>query len=340
MKKRILSGMRPSGRLHLGHLEGVLKNWVKLQDEYECFFFVADWHALTDNLDTSKRQENILQMLIDWLSVGIEPKKSTIFIQSEIQQHAELHLLLSMVTPISWLERCPTFKDKLRALSPSENPSLGLLGYPVLQTADIIMYKADFVPVGEDQLAHLELAREIVRRFNSLYKKVFAEPQPILASSPRLLGLDGRKMSKSFNNSILLSDDAETVREKVRTMITDPARIYLKDKGHPDVCNVFTYRKIFAGDTVDEVEKACRRAEIGCTECKSKLAASISSYLEPIQDRRKEFEKDTDRIWQMVSSGVEKARGVAEQTIIETREAMNINSAPASRSGAKRGGVK
>ncbi len=324
MKKLILSGMRPSGKLHLGHLEGVLKNWVKLQDEYECFFFVADWHALTDNLDTSERKENILQMLIDWLSVGIDPKKSTIFIQSQIQQHAELHLLLSMVTPISWLERCPTFKDKLRDLSPSENPSLGLLGYPVLQTADIIMYKADFVPVGEDQLAHLELAREIVRRFNSLYKKIFPEPQPLLASSPKLLGLDGRKMSKSFNNSILLSDDAETVRNRVQTMITDPQRVYLKDKGHPEICNVFSYRKIFAPDTVDEVQKACKRAEIGCTECKKKLASSVSSYLEPIQDRRKKFEKDTERIWKMVSSGTEKARKKAQETMADVREAMNI----------------
>lgn len=323
-EKRVLSGMRPSGRLHLGHLEGVLKNWVKLQDEYECFFFVADWHALTDNLDTSERKENISQMLIDWLSVGIDPKKSTIFIQSEIRQHAELHLLLSMVTPISWLERCPTFKDKLRDFSPSENPSLGLLGYPVLQTADIIMYKADFVPVGEDQLAHLELAREIVRRFNSLYKKIFPEPQPLLTSSPKLLGLDGRKMSKSFNNSILLSDDAETVRNKVQTMITDPQRIHLKDKGHPEICNVFSYRKIFAPDTVDEVEKACKRAEIGCAECKKKLASSISSYLEPIQDRRKEFEKDTERIREMVSSGTEKARKKAQETMADVREAMNI----------------
>ena len=314
--------------MHLGHVHGALLNWKKLQDEYECFFFVADWHALTDNLDTSKRRENILQMLIDWLSVGIDPKKSTVFVQSEIQQHAELHLLLSMVTPISWLERCPTFKDKLRGLSPSENPSLGLLGYPVLQTADIIIYKADFVPVGGDQLAHLEIAREIVRRFNSLYRKVFIEPQPMLTSLPKLLGLDGRKMSKSFNNSILLSDDTETVSEKVRTMITDPARIHLKDKGHPDVCNVFTYRKIFAPDTVNEIEKACRGAEIGCTECKSKLACSISSYLEPIQDRRRKFEKDTDRIWQMVSSGVEKARAEAQKTMAEVREAMN------------RGGVK
>lgn len=324
MKDRILSGMRPSGRLHLGHLEGVLKNWVKLQDEYECFFFVADWHALTDNLDTGRREENILQMLIDWLSVGIKPEKSTIFIQSKIRQHAELHLLLSMVTPVSWLERCPTFKDKLRSSSPSENPSLGLLGYPVLQTADIIMYKANFVPVGEDQLAHLEIAREIVRRFNSFYKKIFPEPQPMLTSSPKLLGLDGRKMSKSLDNSVLLSDDAETVRNKVRMMVTDPARIHLKDKGHPEICNVFGYRKIFAVDSVDEVCDSCKKAKIGCTECKNKLAGCISLYLEPIQDRRREFEKDTAKIRQILSSGIEKANSAAEETMAEVREAMNI----------------
>ncbi len=316
--------MRPSGRLHLGHLEGVLKNWIELQDDYECFFFVADWHALTDNLDTSERTENILQMLIDWLTVGIDPEKSTIFVQSEVQQHAELHLILSMVTPISWLERCPTFKDKLRDVSSSENPSLGLLGYPVLQTADIIMYKADFVPVGQDQLAHLEIAREIVRRFNSVYKKLFPEPQPMLTSSPKLLGLDGRKMSKSLNNSILLCDNAETVRSKVQTMITDPARIHLKDKGHPEICNVFTYRKIFAPGSVDKVEKACRNAGIGCTECKSELASSISSYLKPFQEMRGKFEKDTGKIWEMVSSGLEKARDEARKTMAEVREAMNI----------------
>ena len=330
-KKRVLSGMRPSGRLHLGHLEGVLKNWIKLQDEYDCFFFVADWHALTDNLDTGKREENILQMLIDWFSIGIDPEKSTIFIQSEIHQHAELHLLLSMVTPVSWLERCPTFKDKLKDISPAESPSYGLLGYPVLQTADIVMYKANLVPVGQDQLAHLELAREIVRRFNSVYRKnspghrtIFPEPQPLLTSSPKLLGLDGRKMSKSYDNSILLSDDSEAVHRKVRTMITDPARVYRKDKGHPEVCNVFNYRKIFAVDTVNEIESACRSAEIGCAECKEKLSCSIFSYLEPIQNERKKFEKNTDNILQMVSSGAKKARKAAEETIDEVKGLMRL----------------
>jgi len=322
--KRILSGMRPSGKLHLGHLEGVLKNWVRLQDEYECFFFVADWHALTDNLDTGSRRENILQMVVDWLSAGIDPEKAVIFVQSTVPQHTELHLILSMLTPISWLERCPTFKDKLRAISPSERPSLGLLGYPVLQTADIIMYKADIVPIGEDQLAHLEIAREIVRRFNTTYKKVFPEPQPKLTSSPKLLGLDGKKMSKSLDNSVLLSDDSETILNKVRMMVTDPARIYLKDKGHPEVCNVFTYRKIFAPGTTEEVENACRNAKIGCTECKNKLASYVSSYLKPIQDKRKEFEGHPDRIWEMLSSGTKKAEKIAGQTIMEVREAMNI----------------
>ena len=323
-KKRILSGMRPSGRLHLGHLEGVLKNWVELQDEYDCFFFVADWHALTDNLDTSQRRENILQMLIDWLSVGIDPAKSTLFIQSEIPEHAELHVLLSMITPVPWLERCPTFKDRVRDISSAENASYGLLGYPVLQTSDIIMYKADCVPVGEDQLAHLELSREIVRRFNSVYGKVFPEPQPMLTSSPKLLGLDGRKMSKTYGNSILLSDNKEAVREKVKTMITDPARAYRKDKGHPEVCNVFTYRKKFVPESLSEVEKACRSAGIGCTECKEKLADSISLYLEPIQDQRKKYEKESDRIRDIVSRGAEEARKVAKKTMSEVKTVMGM----------------
>jgi tryptophanyl-tRNA synthetase len=324
-KKRILSGMRPSGRLHLGHLEGVLKNWVKLQDEYDCFFFVADWHALTDNLDTGQRKENIFQMLIDWLSVGIDPSKSTLFIQSEIPEHAELHILLSMITPVPWLERCPTFKDRVGDISSGEAPSYGLLGYPVLQTSDIIMYKADFVPVGEDQLAHLEISREIVRRFNSVYGKVFPEPQPMLTSSPKLLGLDGRKMSKSYRNSILLSDDKKAVKEKVKTMITDPARVYRKDKGHPDVCSVFTYRKQFAPDSLGKIEKACRGAEIGCTECKEKLADSISLYLEPIQRQRKKYEMEFDSIRDIVSRGAEEARKVARKTMSEVRAAMGLS---------------
>ena len=322
--KRILSGMRPSGRLHLGHLEGVLKNWVRLQDEYDCFFFVADWHALTDNLNTSERKENILHMLVDWLSVGIDPEKCTLFIQSEIHEHAELYLALSMVTPVTWLERCPTFKDKLRDLSSAENPSYGLLGYPVLQTADIIMYKADYVPVGGDQLAHLELAREIIRRFNGIYGKIFPEPQPMLTSASKLPGLDGRKMSKSYGNSILLSDDKTTVRKKVKTMITDPARAYRKDKGHPDVCNVFAYRKIFAPDTADEIGKACSGAEIGCSECKEKLADAISDYLEPVQRRRKKYLENPGRIWDIMSHGREKAGKEAEKTMSEVKKAMDM----------------
>jgi tryptophanyl-tRNA synthetase len=296
-----------------------------LQDEYDCFFCVADWHALTDNLDTGQSKENILQMLIDWLSVGIDPEKSTIFIQSEIPEHAELHILLSMITPVPWLERCPTFKDRMRDISSGESASYGLLGYPVLQTSDIVMYKADFVPVGGDQLAHLELSREIVRRFNSIYSKVFPEPQPMLTSSPKLLGMDGRKMSKSYRNSILLSDDKEAVKKKVKTMITDPARVYRKDKGHPEVCNVFTYRKNFAPDTLSEIEKACRSAGIGCTECKEKMADSISLYLEPIQSRRKKYEMESDSIRNIVSSGAEKARKAARKTMSEVKAAMGLS---------------
>ncbi len=314
--------MRPTGKLHLGHLEGVLRNWNKLQDEYECFFFVADWHALTDNLDTRRRVENISQMVIDWLSVGIDPGKCTIFVQSDVHRHAELHLLLSMATPVAWLERCPTFKDKLDDISPSESPSYGLLGYPVLQTSDIIIYKAELVPVGEDQVAHLEIAREIVRRFNGLYGRVFPEPQPLLSPSPKLPGLDGRKMSKSYNNSILISDTEGEIRKKVRTMITDPARVYRKDKGHPDVCNIFSYYRIFSPGICPGIKTACADGSIGCADCKVKLSDILTEYLAPVHERRKEFENRNDLIRNILHEGALRAGAAASKTMDEVNRVM------------------
>jgi tryptophanyl-tRNA synthetase len=322
--KRVLSGMRPTGRLHLGHLEGVLKNWVKLQDEYDCFFFVADWHALTDNLDTGGRSDSIDNMVIDWLSAGIDPEKCTLFIQSEVPMHAELHLLLSMVTPVGWLERCPTYKDVISSGGASGSPSYGLLGYPVLQTADILMYRAESVPVGQDQVAHLEIAREIARRFNGIYGNVFPEPLPLLTASARLAGLDGRKMSKSYGNSIMISDPDDEILKKVRTMITDPARVYRKDKGHPEVCGVFEYHAMFSPDEVSEIESSCRSALIGCSDCKKKLSAAICRSLEPVRQRRQSIGNNPGMIRGILEAGARKARISAAETMGKVKEAMRF----------------
>lgn len=321
--KRVLSGMRPSGRLHLGHLEGVLRNWLRLQEEYDCFFFVADWHALTDNLDTSGRAENIRSMVTDWLSVGIDPEKCTMFIQSEVPSHAELHLLLSMVTPVGWLERCPTYKDKVNE-SGSGSPSFGLLGYPVLQTADILIYRAESIPVGQDQVAHLEIAREITRRFNGIYGEVFPEPEPLLTSSAKLAGLDGRKMSKSYGNSILISDGDEEIRRKVQTMITDPARVYRKDKGHPEVCGVFSWHGIFSPGDCPEIASSCREALAGCADCKKKLSASIISSLEPVREKRRGIENKPGLIRDVLSEGARRASDAAAETMDTVKQAMRF----------------
>jgi tryptophanyl-tRNA synthetase len=277
MKKRILSGMRPTGKLHLGHLVGALDNWVKLQDEYECFFMVADWHALMSEYEnTAVLSESMLDNVIDWLSAGIDPVKSTLFIQSEVPQHLELNMIFSCLTPLGWLERCPTYKEQLREIKTRNLNTYGFLGYPVLQAADILLYKAEKVPVGEDQLPHLELTREIARRFNSLYKKeLFPSPDAILTKAPRLLGLDGRKMSKSYDNTIGLSDSAETIKKKTQAMFTDPKRIKLTDKGHPEICNVFSYYSIFIPQMQKEASDWCRNAKLGCTDCKKRLALGL-----------------------------------------------------------------
>ncbi len=324
MAERILRGMRPSGRLHLGHLEGVLKNWLVLQEKYDSYFFVADWHALTDNLDTRERSENIIQMIADWLSVGIDPEKCTVFVQSEVPSHAELHLILSMVTPVGWLERCPTYKDKLADIGEAASPSYGLLGYPVLQAADILMYKAQRVPVGQDQVAHLEIAREIARRFNSIYGNVFPEPQPLLARAPKLPGLDGRKMSKSYGNSILMSDSDGEIEKKVRTMITDPARAYRKDPGHPDVCCVFSYHELFSPAEADEIASACKKASIGCSDCKRKLSRALAGYLKPFREKREEIAGNPAMVRKVLDRGAGAAAGTAGITMESVRKAMRF----------------
>ncbi|SNZ07844.1 tryptophanyl-tRNA synthetase [Persephonella hydrogeniphila] len=413
--KKVLSGMRPTGRLHLGHYLGVIKNWLELQEKYDCKFFIADWHALTNKYkDTSELKENIRQMIIDWLSCGINPEKATLFIQSGVKEHAELALLFSMITPKSWLELNPSYKDlkfnlyyqylrdflagkqiKIIQTPPSESfdealkkatgkqknkifeeylreafhrafynqkgidfkglkemlikfgiqkkiveevvrnleegdvgkdiDTLGFLAYPVLQAADILIYKADAVPVGEDQLPHIELTREIARRFNNLYKEIFPEPEAMLTEASKLPGIDGRKMSKSYNNAIYLSDSKEEVDKKVLQMKTDPQRVRKTDPGNPEVCIVFDYHRIFTDkETVEDIDKKCRKAEIGCVECKKILSKNLNRFLDPIRERRKEIEKDLPKYEKMFFEGTEKARKEASETMREVRKAMKL----------------
>ncbi|MGB9839587.1 tryptophan--tRNA ligase [Thermovenabulum sp.] len=323
---RIMSGMRPTAKLHLGNMMGALMNWVKLQDEYECFYSIVDWHALTTGYnDTSGLKSYIREMVIDWLSVGLDPEKCNIFVQSQVKEHAELHLLLSMITPLSWLERCPTYKEQLRQLEGREINTYGFLGYPVLMTADILAYKADLVPVGEDQAPHLELAREIVRRFNYLYKPVFPEPEALYTEAKILPGIDGRKMSKSYDNYIAISATPEEIRQKVMMMVTDPARIKKSDPGHPEICTVYAFNKVFAEEErVKELEESCKNAKIGCVECKKKLSDLLVKYMEPIRERRISLEKNPDLVNDILNTGAKKAREVASKTLEEVREAMKI----------------
>src|SRR5437763_3005622 len=297
-RKRVASGMRPTGKLHLGHYVGALGNWVELQEKYDCFFFIADWHALTtDYADTSPVKQSTLDIAIDWLAAGLDPEKSTLFIQSHVPSHAELHLLFSMITPLGWLERVPTYKEQRENIKEKDLGTYGFLGYPVLQSADILIYKADFVPVGQDQVAHVELTREVARRFNQLYKRangseILPEPQHLLTPTPKLPGTDGRKMSKSYDNFILLSEPEASIRAKLKTMVTDPARVRRSDPGNPDVCPVGDLHKIFSSkETMAKVDAGCRTAGIGCIECKGWAADSIVPILKPMQERRKHYEK-------------------------------------------------
>jgi len=412
---KILSGMRPTGKLHLGHYFGVIKNWIELQDKYECKFFIADWHALTNKYkETENLKDNIKEMMIDWIACGIDPKKATLFVQSGVKQHAELSLLFSMITPKSWLELNPSYKDlkfnlyyqylkdflagkqvKIILTPPPESfdealekatgkqkskifeeylreafhrafynqkgidfkglketllkfglqkkiveeaiknleegdvgkdiDTLGFLAYPVLQAADILIYKADAVPVGEDQLPHIELTREIARRFNNLYGEIFPEPKALLTEEAKLLGIDGRKMSKSYNNAIYLSDNRETVEKKVLEMKTDPQRVRKTDPGNPDVCIVFDYHKIFTEEEiVKDIDSKCRKAEIGCVECKKILAEKLNRFLDPIRKRREEIEKDIPELEKIFSEGTETAIAIAEETMKEVRKAMKL----------------
>lgn len=357
--KRVLSGMRSTGKLHLGNFVGALDNWVRMQDQFDCFFFIADWHALTtDYADTSQVKQNSLEVLLDWLAAGLDPERCTMFIQSHVPQHAELHLLLSMITPLGWLERVPTYKEQRENIKEKDLGTYGFLGYPVLQAADIMIYKGDFVPVGEDQVPHVELTREIARRFNMFYhrvhrtpnpmgtglpmsglKLVFPEPQPLLTPAPKLPGTDGRKMSKSYGNTILLTDPEPVVRQKLKTMVTDPARVRRSDPGNPDVCPVGDLHKIFSDrETNAEVDAGCRSAGIGCIECKGWAADSLVQILKPMQERRKKYEDNPRLAWDILEAGSERARRVASATMNEVREAMKMSldyEAPTNAQGAK-----
>lgn len=325
-KKRVLSGIQPSGRLHIGNLVGALQNWVKLQDKYECFYFVADWHALTSQYsDTSQIRESVKDVLINMLAAGIDPAKSTVFLQSHVPEHAELHLLLSMITPLGWLERVPTYKEKQLEIKDKDLGTYGFLGYPVLQSADILMYKANYVPVGIDQMPHLEITREICRRFNSFYSDVFPEPEGLLTEFPKVVGLDGRKMSKSYDNCIYLSDSPEEVEQKIKTMTTDPQRVKRTDRGNPEKSPVFQLHKIFSTkDEQQEAARGCETASIGCLDCKKILIKNVFKLLQPIWDKRKTLLDNPKNIDEIIQQGTAKARKVASYTMVEVRKAVNL----------------
>jgi len=327
--KRILSGMRPTGRLHLGNLHGALGNWVELQNsgDYDCFYFVADWHAITSEYaSTQDIRNNSVNMVIDWLAAGLDPGKSTLFVQSAVKEHAELFLLLSMITPLAWLQRNPTYKEMQAELSSKDLSTFGFLGYPVLQAADIIMYKAYGVPVGVDQLPHIELTREIARRFNYIYQKeVFPVPEPLLTSVPKLLGIDGRKMSKSYENSIYLSDRGKELSQKVASMFTDPQRMRKKDPGDPDICNVFTFHGLYSSaEDVAEINQACRVAGIGCIDCKKMLAARVEEALAPVHKRMDYYQRNVQEIYDIIANGNKQATAIARATLAEVRDAVKI----------------
>jgi tryptophanyl-tRNA synthetase len=326
--KRILSGMRPTGRLHLGNLLGALGNWIELQNHggYDCFYFVADWHALTsDYANTEQIRAHGIDMVVDWLSCGLDPSRSTLFVQSDIKEHAELFLLFSMITPLPWLERNPTYKEMKTELVDRDLSTFGFLGYPVLQAADILMYKAFGVPVGLDQLPHVELTREIARRFNFLYREIFPIPEPLLAEVPKLLGVDGRKMSKSYDNAIYLSDRDDVLRKKVETMFTDPQRIRRKDPGRPEVCNVFTYHALYSSPAeVESIRSDCPKALIGCVDCKKCLMGVLAERMKPIHTRQDYYRAHPNEVRDIIADGNTKARKIASGTMQEVRDAVKI----------------
>lgn len=327
-QKIVLSGMRSTGKIHLGNYFGALKNWVGLQDQYRCFYFAADWHALTsDYADPSQIAQNTIDMVIDWISAGLDPERCTLFVQSMVPDHAELHLLMSMLTPLGWLERVPTYKEQIQQIENKDLATYGFLGYPVLQTVDICVYRAHYVPVGEDQASHLEISREIVRRFNYLYNaEVFPEPQALFTSTPKVPGIDGRKMSKSYGNAINLSDPPEVILQKCRQMFTDPQRLKRSDPGRPEVCNLYDFHKLVSPPEIQErVARECRAAQIGCVDDKKLLAQILIDYLEPFRRRREELLADRDAVYDILLEGSRKAREQTAETMDRVRAAMGLD---------------
>ena len=326
-RKRVLSGMRPTGRLHMGHLFGALDNWRKLQEIYDCFFFIADWHALTtDYANPANIREFTVEVVLDWLAAGLDPQKATFFVQSRLPEHAELHLLFSMFTPLAWLERVPTYKEQQEQITDKDLHTYGFLGYPLLQAADILIYKAHYVPVGVDQMPHVELTREVARRFNFLYRDILVEPEALLTEFPKIPGTDGRKMSKSYENAIFLSDTPETVTAKVKPMITDPARKRRKDPGNPEVCPVYDLHKVFTPDAErkDVIVPGCTSAGIGCLDCKEILLKYALPVLTPVSERRAALAKEPEAVQAILDDGTARARVVARATLSEVKSAMQI----------------
>lgn len=327
MTKRVFSGMRPTGKLHLGHLAGALSNWVRLQDEFDCFYCIVDWHALmSDYADSSSIKQNCREVLLDWLGAGLDPEKATIFLQSHVPSHAELHLAFSMVTPLGWLERNPTYKEQIINIQNKDLGTYAFLGYPVLQAADILLYKGEVVPVGEDQSAHLELSREIARRFNNFFGPIFPEPQTLLTATPKVPGTDGRKMSKSYGNAVNIADSPEEIWEKIRTMMTDPARERRTDPGDPEKCPVWDLQKVFNEDAAEKenIAEGCRTAGIGCIDCKKRLYAHLMAKLEPVQKRRLYYAAHVDELDDVVREGARHAREVASVTMDEVIQALGF----------------
>ncbi len=327
-KEILISGMRPTGRLHIGHLKGAIENWIKFQEDqkYSCFFFVADWHALTTKyLNTKDLQKDTFDMVLDWMSIGLDPEKITIFCQSMVKAHSELFLILSMITSLSWLYRCPTYKDMIKELKNVDIHTIGFLGYPVLMSADIMLYKASYVPVGEDQLPHLEFTRELVRKFNYIYNTdFFIEPKAILTKNPKLLGTDGRKMSKSYNNSIYLTDTDEEIKTKIKSVITDPARIHKTDPGHPEICNLYSMQKVFNEIESEKICLNCKKGKIGCMECKKLLFLKLQSILYPIREKRSELEKNKKNILDILENGSKIANQIATENMEKVRKIVKI----------------
>ncbi len=325
-RKKIISGIRATGPLHLGNFHGALSNWVLMQDRYQCSFFVANWHALTTGYsETNSISSNVKAIMLDWLSVGLDPEKSTLFVQSLVPEHAELYLYLSMITPTSWLERNPTYKEQIIQIKNMDISTHGFIGYPVIQAADILMYKADFVPIGVDQVPHIEITREIARKFNKTYGEIFPEPKEILTDSPKILGTDRRKMSKSYDNAIYLSDSSDDILEKVSKMITDPQRKRKTDPGNPSICNVYEFHKMYSHvNLYGSISHMCKKAEIGCVECKKIVARNLIDYIAPFKENREKFKKSSVLLEDIIYDGSKKARKTAKKTIDEVREVMKI----------------